>query len=105
MKLGQKVMVQSRMVRRNDWRPIGSGFIGKAVHKEWFSVPIAPRECLVVGKRTIQSGYVDSHEDGIDWIPQKFIKAFLVVHDMNRAPFYVLAEDLEPKAVLMEGKP
>jgi hypothetical protein len=54
MKLGQKLTIQSRMVRRNDWRHIGG---------------------------------------------EKFIPVFFVVESMNRAPFYVLASDLEPKAM------
>ena len=104
MKLGQKVTVQSRMVRRGDYR-FKVGGMGKALHKEWISVPIAPRECVVVGKRTIKNGYIDRHEDGAEWISEKFIPVFLVVESMNRVPFNVLAEDLEPKAAPKEGKP
>lgn len=92
LQLGQKVWAHGRMVRREDYRR-------PYIHKEWVSIPTAPRVCFIVGQRTLQKGYVENMgEDGRQWHQKGRTRVFLVADNMNRAPFYVLPEDLKTEA-------
>lgn len=74
------------------WKPINNN-IEEYCYKEWVEKP-HEGEGTIIGQRTLQNGFsIWEDEVGSVFTPKEYIKAYLVVNDMNKKPFYILKSD------------
>jgi len=86
---GEVITINARLGREVFSLPGGQ-------RKEWKSRPIKPVSVMIIGRRILQNGESDWQDYGAVWYQQGQVRAFLVVADMRRAPFYILeSEGLE----------
>jgi hypothetical protein len=67
--------------------------------KEWVNLPgLSARVALMIGVRTLSNGSIKYGygDEGPDYRPDKYFKAFLVVEDAKSKPYYVLPESVLP---------
>lgn len=87
MKLGQKITVDSFLVRKEIMKGNGTPF--KNEWKIWNDINFeAPKEVLVIGVRTLSNGIVFWDNMRI-YMPKEYFKALLVVEKLSSKPFYI----------------
>jgi len=88
MKLGQKITIDHKLKRVVKPHP-------KPLHdnKFWEKEKIKPKECILIGVRTLSNG-VSDYSEGTYYEPKEYFKAYLVVESLNRKPFFVLIENV-----------
>ena len=79
-KLGQIIEAKSMLLRLKD---LGN-------KKYWQSINIKPTQVMIIGIRTLQDGHNEYLPDyGNVFYPESYLKALLVVENLNTKPFYI----------------
>lgn len=89
MKLGDKITIRHKLVRKELYRPNENG--KNVRHKEWKPTVLkSALEVLVIGKRKLQNG-TTFRDTGMEiFEPKEFFDALLVVESLHKRPFYVM---------------
>ena len=86
LKVGQTIQTTHRLERKS----IGKGWRNRI----WESCPIKEITVYIIGIRTLANGYVEGESDeGFYFDVQETIKAYLVVENLYRKPFYILRNE------------
>jgi hypothetical protein len=89
--LGQRVRYTKPLRRVEDSGPWGKR------HKTWSSYTLPEeRRGVVVGYRTLQNGHREYVDEGFYFVPDGYVKAYLVSYDLHRKPEFVRPADLYP---------
>ena len=85
-KLGQIIETDKHLERRT----IYTSEPFKPDGKQWIETKIkTPKKVMIIGVRTLTNGKRDWTKEGIFYWPTEYIKALLVVENLNRKPFYI----------------
>lgn len=81
MKFGQKITINHKLVRKETKKtrePIWE--------KKWVWVSIPATEGIIIGKRTLSNGTIDSNHI---YFPKEYFQVLLVAINMEENPVYV----------------
>lgn len=58
--------------------------------RAWKDEPMKPTLVCIIGIRTLANGYIESnYDEPTSFIPESYIKAYLVVSNLYSKPFYI----------------
>lgn len=87
-RLGQKILIRNKLYRSSQYDRLESGSIARHHRRFWKIIDINPSCGIVIGKRTLNNGSCARYSDHVEYNPQEYFTAYLVVTDMIRNPFY-----------------
>ena len=94
MKIGQKIRIDYKLVRVEQFKKSEEGHPISVRHKKWVAKELVSRiDVIVIGKRTLWNG-TTFYDSGICLFePKDKFPAYLVVEAMHKKPFYIHADD------------
>ena len=98
-RLGQPVIYTGRLTRQHAYKvsPWGGGGTWKQRCKWWQAYPCKPGEGVIVGRRNLSNGVVESggYDEPNEWMPKEYVRAYLVANNIDQKPFFVHPDQLE----------